>query len=86
MNLRITALALCAASLLALSQHAGAQERGLGAGGQMLDGVAAVVNDGVVLKSELSERIEFVLANLRKQQEEQPPDKRRALPPNTVSR
>jgi peptidyl-prolyl cis-trans isomerase SurA len=84
MNLRITALALCAASLLALSQHAGAQERGLGAGGQMLDGVAAVVNDGVVLKSELSERIEFVLANLRKQQEEQPPDKRRALPPNTV--
>src|SRR6185295_3427467 len=83
-TLRIIAIALSAAPLFVVSQHAGAQERGLGAGGQMLDGVAAVVNDGVVLKSELSERIEFVVANLRKQQEEQPPDKRRALPPSTV--
>ena len=32
---------------------ASAQERGLGAGGELLDGVAAVVNEGVVLKSEL---------------------------------
>ena len=81
---RITALALCAASLIAFGQQARAQERGLGAGGQMLDGVAAVVNDGVVLKSELTERLEFVVANMRKQQEEQPADKRRALPPTAV--
>ncbi|MEO8466563.1 MAG: peptidylprolyl isomerase [Gammaproteobacteria bacterium] len=83
-TLKIASLALCAASLAGLSHHAVAQERGLGAGGQMLDGVAAVVNDGVVLKSELSERIDFVLANLRKQQEEQPADKRRALPPSAI--
>src|SRR5439155_15133822 len=81
---RITALALCAASLIAFGQQASAQERGLGAGGELLDGVAAVVNDGVVLKSELSERLEFVIANMRKQQEEQPADKRRALPPTAV--
>jgi peptidyl-prolyl cis-trans isomerase SurA len=83
---RITALALalCAASLIALGKQAIAQERGLGAGGQLLDGVAAVVNDGVVLKSELTERIEFVVASMRKQQDEQPADKRRALPPVTV--
>jgi peptidyl-prolyl cis-trans isomerase SurA len=77
-------LALCAASLILLTKQVGAQERGLGAGGEMLDGVAAVVNDGVVLKSELSERLEFVVANMRKQQEEQPADKRRALPPVAV--
>ena len=81
---RIAALALCAACLLAFGQPASAQERGLGAGGQMLDGVAAVVNDGVVLKSELGERIELVVANMRKQQDEQPADKRRALPPVAV--
>ena len=84
MTFRITALALCAASLIAFGKQACAQERGLGAGGEMLDGVAAVVNDGVVLKSELSERIDLVVANLRKQQEEQPADKRRALPPTAV--
>jgi len=84
MTPRIVALALCAASLIVLTKQVGAQERGLGAGGQMLDGVAAVVNDGVVLKSELSERLEFVIANMRKQQEEQPADKRRSLPPVAV--
>jgi peptidyl-prolyl cis-trans isomerase SurA len=81
-TLKNIALALCAVSFVATVAHA--QERGLGAGGQMLDGVAAVVNDGVVLKSELSERLEFVIANMRKQQEEQPADKRRALPPTAV--
>src|SRR5690349_24428644 len=83
-TIKISVLALGAACFLGLARLAGGQERGLGAGGQMLDGVAGVVNDGVVLKSELAERIEFVVANLRKQQEEQPPDKRRALPPTTV--
>lgn len=81
MTTRILPLALCGALF---AQGVGAQERGLGAGGQLLDGVAAVVNDGVVLKSELSERLEFVVANMRKQQEEQPADKRRALPPVAV--
>jgi peptidyl-prolyl cis-trans isomerase SurA len=82
---RISSLALCVLAFAAvLTGSAGAQERGLGAGGQLLDGVAAVVNDGVVLKSELGERLELVIANLRKQQDEQPPDKRRAMPPTAV--
>jgi peptidyl-prolyl cis-trans isomerase SurA len=80
----IAALALGAAFFTASGHRAVAQERGLGSGGEMLDGVAAVVNDGVVLKSELSERLEFVIANMRKQLEEQPADKRRALPPTAV--
>jgi peptidyl-prolyl cis-trans isomerase SurA len=85
MTFRTTPLALCTVAFVAaLGMQAGAQERGLGSGGELLDGVAAVVNDGVVLKSELSERLDLVVANLRKQQEEQPADKRRALPPVAV--
>jgi peptidyl-prolyl cis-trans isomerase SurA len=61
-----------------------AQERGLGAGGELLDGVAAVVNEGVVLKSELAERIDLVLKNLNRQLQEQPPEQRRPLPPAAV--
>ena len=83
---RISSLVLCAATFVGvLGMQASAQERGLGAGGQLLDGVAAVVNDGVVLKSELNERLELVVANLRKQQEDQPVDKRRAMPPTAVT-
>ncbi len=84
MTPKIAALAFCAATLIASGKQACAQERGLGAGGELLDGVAAVVNDGVVLKSELGERLDFVVASLRKQQEEQPADKRRALPPAAI--
>ncbi len=63
---------------------AGAQNRELGSGGELLEGVAAVVNDGVVLKSELSERIALVMDNLRRQQESQPAAERRPLPPVSV--
>lgn len=63
---------------------ANAQERGLGAGGELLDGVAAVVNEGVVLKSELAERLDLVMKNLNRQQQEQPPEQRRPLPPANV--
>jgi peptidyl-prolyl cis-trans isomerase SurA len=61
-----------------------AQDRELGAGGELLEGVAAVVDDGVVLRSELSQRLELVVENLRKQQEEQPPEQRRPLPPVSI--
>jgi len=61
-----------------------AQERGLGAGGELLDGVAAVVNEGVVLKSELTERLALVIQNLNRQQEQAPADQRRPLPPEPV--
>jgi peptidyl-prolyl cis-trans isomerase SurA len=79
--------ALCAWLLGAvLAPLAGvfAQERGLGSGGELLEGVAAVVEDGIVLKSELAERVTLVVGNLRAQQEQLPPEQRRQLPPTAV--
>jgi peptidyl-prolyl cis-trans isomerase SurA len=83
---RHTALiAVCGALIgVATVTSALAQERGLGSGGELLDGVAAVVDDGVVLKSELSDRMALVMDNLRKQQEQQPAEQRRPLPPQSV--
>jgi peptidyl-prolyl cis-trans isomerase SurA len=68
----------------AFAGSAVAQDRDLGAGGELLDGVAAVVDEGVVLKSELSSRLELVVANLRAQMEQAPPAQRRQLPPTSV--
>lgn len=76
--------ALTGAVLALWLPAANAQERGLGAGGELLDGVAAVVNEGVVLKSELAERLDLVMKNLNRQQQEQPPEQRRPLPPANV--
>jgi peptidyl-prolyl cis-trans isomerase SurA len=58
-----------------------AQDRELGAGGELLEGVAAVVDEGIVLKSELSEAIGRVTQNLSNQQAALPPEQRRPLPP-----
>ncbi|HVJ29212.1 MAG TPA: hypothetical protein VNA66_02805, partial [Gammaproteobacteria bacterium] len=69
-------LAIAGAILVQWLPAAGAQERGLGAGGELLDGVAAVVNEGVVLKSELAERLDLVMKNLNRQQAEAPPEQR----------
>jgi peptidyl-prolyl cis-trans isomerase SurA len=77
-------LALAGAILVQWLPSVGAQERGLGAGGDLLDGVAAVVNEGVVLKSELVERLGLVMQNLARQQQEAPPEQRRPLPPAAV--
>jgi peptidyl-prolyl cis-trans isomerase SurA len=77
-------LAVAGAILVHWLPVAGAQERGLGAGGELLDGVAAVVNEGVVLKSELSERLALVVQNLNRQQEQAPPEQRRPLPPAAI--
>jgi len=76
--------ALLGALLVHWLPTATAQERGLGAGGELLDGVAAVVNEGVVLKSELTERLALVIQNLNRQQEQAPADQRRPLPPEPV--
>src|SRR5262245_63423560 len=78
-------LAIAGAILVQWLPIAGAQERGLGAGGDLLDGVAAVVNEGVVLKSELAERLDLVMKNLSRQQAEAPPDQRSPLPPAAVA-
>jgi peptidyl-prolyl cis-trans isomerase SurA len=77
-------LAIASAILVQWLPNASAQERGLGAGGELLDGVAAVVNEGVVLKSELAERLDLVMKNLSRQQAEAPPEQRRPLPPASV--
>src|SRR5690606_12104855 len=61
--------------------HASAQTRELGASGVMLDGIAAIVDDGIVLKSELEERLAIVMSNFRRQQAQMPPQERRPLPP-----
>jgi peptidyl-prolyl cis-trans isomerase SurA len=72
---------LAIAGVLSAPAAIHAQERGLGAGGELLEGVAAVVNEGVVLKSELAERLDLVLRNLNRQMQELPPEQRRPLPP-----
>jgi peptidyl-prolyl cis-trans isomerase SurA len=73
-----------AAAALSLTATATAQNRELGSPGDLLDGIAAIVEEGVVLKSELAQRIELVMQNLRRQQAEQPPEQRRQLPPMPV--
>jgi peptidyl-prolyl cis-trans isomerase SurA len=65
-------LAVLAATLVAQSL-AHAQTRELATKGELLDRVAAVVNDGVVLSSELDEQIVAISERLRTQKLELPP-------------
>ena len=58
---------------LALPLPLFAQTRELSSSGTLLDRIAAVVNDGVVLTSELDEQTEEVIARLRQQNTELPP-------------
>ena len=67
-----------------LAPIAHSQTRELGASGTLLDGVAATVDNGVVLKSELDQRVQIVLNNLRQSQAELPREQRRPLPPLSV--
>jgi len=69
------------AALTISATQAWAQTRELGGTGSLLDGVAAIVDDGVVLKSELTLRVAVVLDNMRMAQLEAPPEQQRALPP-----
>lgn len=60
-------------AVLLLPLLTSAQTRELSANGALLDRIAAVVNDGVVLTSELDEQTEEVTARLRQQNTELPP-------------
>ena len=80
----LLAVAGTAALALWLPTTASAQDRELGAGGELLEGVAAVVDEGIVLKSELSERLALVMQTLEKRQAELPPEQRPPLPPMAV--
>src|SRR5258706_15544514 len=50
-----------------------AQTRDLGTRGALLDRIAAVVNDGVILQSELDAEIESITRRLQEQKIELPP-------------
>ena len=58
---------------LVLCGNAVAQTRDLSTSGVPLDRIAAVVNDGVVLNSELDQQTEEIIARLRQQNTELPP-------------
>src|SRR2546423_6359902 len=62
-----------AAAALTLQQAAHAQTRELATRGELLDRVAAIVNDGVVLNSELETQVDVVSQRLRQQKLELPP-------------
>ncbi|MDB6087716.1 MAG: peptidyl-prolyl cis-trans isomerase SurA [Gammaproteobacteria bacterium] len=68
----ITAIVFASGALVLLEQ-AGAQTRELATKGALLDRVAAVVNDGVVLNSELDDQVEIISERLRTQKLELPP-------------
>jgi peptidyl-prolyl cis-trans isomerase SurA len=56
-----------------LNATATAQTRELSSNGVLLDRIAAIVNDGVVLNSQLEEQTEEITARLRQQKTELPP-------------
>ena len=58
-----------------------AQTRELGGTGELLDGVAALVDRGVVLRSELNQRVNLIVDGLRAAREEQPLEQRRPIAP-----
>ncbi len=68
----VGAMALAAIGL-SLHGSAYAQTRELATKGELLDRVAAIVNDGVVLNSELDAQIETIAARMRGQKLELPP-------------
>jgi peptidyl-prolyl cis-trans isomerase SurA len=70
---RVALLSVALATQLVLVGLAHAQTRELATKGVLLDRVAAVVNDGVVLNSELEDQVAAVTERLRSQKLELPP-------------
>lgn len=65
--------ALCAVLLLIMTPQVQAQTRELATTGVLLDRIAAVINDGVVLESELDEQVQLITRRLREQETQLPP-------------
>ena len=61
------------ATLAILNSTGYSQTRDLGGTGKLLDGVAAIVNDGVILRSEVNEQLNAIIENLENQQGQLPP-------------
>lgn len=78
---RILPLVLVAVLGCAAAQ---AQDRELSASGELLDGIAAVVNDGVVLKSELAAEMDRIVKRLEANGTKVPPE--RQLAPQVLER
>src|SRR6202140_3489966 len=62
----------CVAAALLLPTVSLAQTRDIGVHGEMLDRIAAIVNDGLVLKSELDVQMDAVTKRLQEQKVELP--------------
>jgi peptidyl-prolyl cis-trans isomerase SurA len=75
-NCRSLSAAAAAAALvtLMLGPGAHAQTRDISAHGELLDRIAAIVNDGLVLRSELDLQMDAVTKRLREQKVELPPE------------
>lgn len=69
----LVTISLVAIGLLAVAGGAVAQTRELSGSGVLLDRIAAIVNDGVVLNSQLDEQTEEITNRLRQQNTELPP-------------
>ncbi len=65
-------LVACMAALLLSGPAVRAQTRDIGVHGEMLDRIAAIVNDGLVLKSELDTQMDAVTKRLQEQKVELP--------------
>lgn len=63
------------------SSNSIAQNRELGSAGNLIEGIAAIVDEGVVLRSELDFRMRLVIESMREQQSQLPPEQRGQLPP-----
>ncbi|MEO7385941.1 MAG: peptidylprolyl isomerase [Gammaproteobacteria bacterium] len=64
---------LLAVALVVATSPAGAQTRELSGSGELLDGIVALVNDGIVLKSELQGETDRIVARLQQQGTQLPP-------------
>jgi peptidyl-prolyl cis-trans isomerase SurA len=71
-NCRCLSAAVAAVVTLLAGPGAHAQTRDIGAHGELLDRIAAVVNDGLVLRSELDVQMDAVTKRLREQKVELP--------------
>jgi peptidyl-prolyl cis-trans isomerase SurA len=71
-NCRCLSAAVAALVTLLAGPGAHAQTRDIGAHGELLDRIAAVVNDGLVLRSELDVQMDAVTKRLREQKVELP--------------
>ena len=76
---------ICLLSLtLATGSTALAQNRELGSSGQLIEGIAAIVDEGIVLRSEIALRTSLFLDNFNMSQAQLPQEQRSTLPPMSI--